>query len=70
MTSARTLSRPEPRHCVQGDSTRVPAPAQVGQGVTMAKKPCVRLTCPRPAQVSQVLREVPGLAPVPLQPPQ
>src|SRR6185295_3333765 len=57
---------PSPLQVAQGDVIRVPAPPQEGQLDCSMKKPAFRPTTPRPAQVEQVDRDVPGFAPDPL----
>ena len=70
-SSFASIVRPFPLHALQGVSTTVPAPRQVGQAWVRTNSPkTLRETCctwPRPAQVWQVTRSVPGSAPFPSQ---
>ena len=46
---------------------RVPAPPHAGHGDWSMKKPAFRATTPRPPQDEQLVGDVPGFAPDPLQ---
>src|SRR3954466_3046314 len=59
--------RPEPPQVGQGSSMIWPAPPHCGQGWLIEKRPCPCDSTPRPSQRGQVVGEVPGLAPPPLQ---
>ena len=60
-------TRPWPWQVGQGDSITVPAPPQRSHGSDSEKKPWLRLLTPRPRHSGQIVGEVPGCAPLPLQ---
>src|SRR5438445_4533613 len=59
-------TRPSPPHLWHGFSIICPAPRQRGQVCDTWKKPRELITCPRPAQVGQLIERGPGSAPLPL----
>src|SRR5437867_12112504 len=65
------LTRPSPRHFLQGEEITVPSPEQFGHGAMLTtcpkKERCARRTSPLPRHVAHVTGDDPGSAPRPSQ---